>query len=76
MSIVKPPQKTPAEFLNGAPDGKPKEPPTSDDQTTKEVRISLTMPPALLKQIDAAASRQNISRAAFIKSTMSDKLNK
>ena len=78
MAIVKrpvnAPPKTADDFINAAPDATPEAPapaPMKGVQQGKQSQISLAMPPELLAKVDAAADRLSISRAGFIKMTLS-----
>ena len=67
MSITKkPPEAT--KFINKAPDS------TAKAVSAEQVQITLKMTPALLASIDAAAKALNISRAGFIKMSLSNAL--
>lgn len=71
---VKPHQGAAAAFIAGAPDAKA----TGEEKTGvmrgNKRQITLTLPPALLPQIDRAADTLGISRAAWITMTLSKAL--
>lgn len=65
MTIKDRPSKL-AEFISKAPDA------AAEKSTTEQVQITLKMAPTLLAGIDAAAKAVNLSRAGFIKMTLSN----
>lgn len=66
MTIKTKPQKL-AEFINKAPDAA-----APKAVTTEQVQITLKLSPELLASVDAAAKAINISRAGFIKMSLSN----
>lgn len=71
MAIKKAPKEIEA-FVNAAPDGLAKK--VESDSTNELVQITLKMPVTLLASIDAAAKAVNLSRAGFIKMSLSNTL--
>lgn len=69
MAITKVP-KAMAEFIGKAPDGAAKA------VTTEQVQITLKLSPDLLASVDTAAKALNLSRAGFIKMTLTKALEK
>lgn len=67
MTIKSKPQKL-AEFINQAPDAAAAKP------GADQVQITLKLTTDLLASIDAAAKSLNLSRAGFIKMTLSNSL--
>jgi len=67
MAIKKTPKALDA-FVNAAPDGAAK------PMATEQVQITLKLSNELLSSIDAAAKSVNLSRAGFIKMTLSNTL--
>lgn len=65
MAIIKKPTAT-DKFIGEAPDG------TSKAMGTEQVQITLKLSPELLASVDAAAKAINISRAGFIKMSLSN----
>lgn len=65
MSIIKKPTAA-AEFIGKAPDGMAKA------VTTEQVQITLKLSPDLLASVDTAAKALNLSRAGFIKMSLSN----
>jgi hypothetical protein len=65
MTIKSKPQKV-AEFIHKAPDAAAKK------ESTVPVQITLKLSPDLLASVDAAAKAINISRAGFIKMSLSN----
>ena len=71
MAIKKTPKEIEA-FVNAAPDGLAKA--VATDTANKLVQITLKMPVTLLASIDAAAKAVNLSRAGFIKMSLTNTL--
>lgn len=71
MAIKKAPKEIEA-FVNAAPDGLAKT--VGADAVSEQVQITLKMPTTLLASIDAAAKAVNLSRAGFIKMSLSNTL--
>jgi putative heme iron utilization protein len=71
MAIKKAPKEIEA-FVNAAPDGLAKA--VATDATSEQIQITLKMPVTLLASIDAAAKAVNLSRAGFIKMSLSNAL--
>lgn len=65
MAITKNPIAT-AKFISAAPDG------TAKAASSEQVQITLKLSPDLLASVDAAAKALNISRAGFIKMSLSN----
>jgi hypothetical protein len=79
MAIKKAVKTNPDEFIAGAPDAAaltPQEPPVKGVMRGHKRQITLTLSPALLPQIDAAAAALGISRAAWVSMTLSQGLRK
>ena len=57
-----------AEFIAKAPDA------AAEKQATEQVQITLKLSPDLLSRIDAAAKELSLSRAGFIKMSLSNTL--
>ena len=55
-----------AEFIGNAPDG------TAKAVATEQVQITLKLSPDLLASVDASAKALNLSRAGFIKMSLSN----
>jgi len=71
---VKQDQDMAAAFIAGAPDAKASGPEKTGVMRGNKRQITLTLPPALLPQIDKAAGALGISRAAWITMTISKAL--
>lgn len=69
MSLIKAPKAT-AEFISGAPDSLAKK--VMDEQH----QIGLRLPLDLLAKVDAAAKKMGLTRAGFIKMTLTSALEK
>lgn len=67
MTIKPKPQKL-AEFINKAPDAAAK------PATENQIQITLKLSPELLSRIDAAAKELSLSRAGFIKMSLTNTL--
>ena len=67
MTIKGKPQML-AEFIAKAPDA------AAEKQATEQVQITLKLAPGLLSRIDAAAKELSLSRAGFIKMSLSNTL--
>lgn len=65
MAVTKPP-KAAADFISGAPDSLAKA--TNDGQH----QVGLRLPLDLLAKVDAAAKKLNLTRAGFIKMTLTN----
>ena len=75
------PKTAAQELAEGAPDGKPVHrggafkkdgTPRSKPNRERGTPISLTLPAALLEAVDVAAKEKGLSRASYIKLTLSD----
>jgi hypothetical protein len=69
MALIKAP-KASEEFIGGAPDGIAKK------ATDEQHQIGLRLPLDLLAKVDAAAKRLGLTRAGFIKMTLTNALDK
>lgn len=69
MAVIKAPKAT-AEFISGAPDSLAKS--GNDGQH----QVGLRLPLDLLVKVDAAAKRLGLTRAGFIKMTLTNALDK
>lgn len=69
MAVIKAPKAT-AEFIGGAPDGIVKA------ATEEQHQVGLRLPLDLLSKVDAEAKRLNLTRAGFIKMTLTNALDK
>lgn len=71
MAITNPLKRDPAaKFIAGAPDEKPAE----RWQRGNKTQITLSISPDLLEQVDAAARRRHLSRAAMLTVWIGDAL--
>ena len=69
MALIKAP-KASEEFIGGAPDG------IAKVGAEEQHQVGLRLPLDLLAKVDAAAKRLNLTRAGFIKMTLTNALDK